>query len=420
MTADGVLVAGTPSAGARSARERAIAGFAAAFGGRPTALVRSPGRVNLIGEHTDYNDGFCLPAAVDLELWIALRPTPGTAGRRGEIELVSEREDAAARVALPPPRIQEPSASAVGPGRRPAPGWAGYVEGVAVLLAAAHGPLAGWQGAVASDIPTGAGLSSSAALELAVAAGIAYTTGLPWDPLAMARLAHRAENEWVGAATGLLDQLACAGGVAGHALLVDCRYGTAEPVPLPADVAVVVLDTATRRRIVTSAYADRRAECTRAARLLGVPALRDIGARLPADAAERLDPVALARARHVVSENRRVAQAAAGLRAGDVATVGRILVEGHRSIRDDFAVSSRELDAMVEAAVAAPGCHGARMTGGGFAGCATALVDRSRLDDFAVAVRDGYRAATGLVGSVLPGSAVAGTSVEPLRASTLE
>ncbi|WP_203029740.1 galactokinase, partial [Frankia nepalensis] len=292
-------------------------------------------------------------------------------------------------------------------------GWAGYVEGTAVMLAAAHGPLAGWQGVVASDIPTGAGLSSSAALELAVAAACAHIAGLPWDALAMARLAHRAENEWVGAATGLLDQLACVSGVAGHALLVDCRHGTVEPVPLPAHVAVVVLDTSTRRRIVTSAYADRRVECARATRLLGVPALRDVGPSLLAEAAGRLDPVALARARHVVTENQRVLDVAAALRAGDVATAGALLTEGHRSIRDDFAVSSAELDAMVEAALAAPGCLGARMTGGGFAGCAAALVDRALLDAFAAAALDGYHAATGLTGSVLPCSAVAGTVAEP-------
>ncbi|ADP83634.1 galactokinase [Pseudofrankia inefficax] len=395
--------------GSPPARDRAVADFAAAFGGRPTALVRSPARVNLIGEHTDYNDGLCLPAAIDLEMWVALRPSPGAAGRGGAIELVSETEPAPARVDLPPPGTP-PRA-----GTRPAPGWAGYVEGVAVMLAAAHGDLDGWQGAVASDVPKGAGLSSSASLELAVAAGCAHVTGLPWDARSMARLAHRAENTWVGAATGLLDQLACAGGVAGHALLVDCRDETVEPVALPEEVAIVVLDTSTRRRIVTSAYADRRAECARAARLLGVPALRDAGLGLLAEGAWRLDPVTYARARHVVTENRRVLDMAAALRAGDLAAAGGLLTEGHRSIRDDFAVSSLELDAMVEAALAAPGCYGARMTGGGFAGCAMALVERSRLDAFVPAVREGYRAATGRSSCVLPCSAVAGTAVEPFR-----
>jgi galactokinase len=410
------------------AARRAVAAFTAAFGGQPTHLVRSPGRVNLIGEHTDYNDGFCLPVAIDLELWIALRPdSAGLPGERphgvAAVELVSEQEAEPAVVPL----------DDVGTVRLP--GWAVYVQGVAVMLASGHGrqgacgavSLRGWRGALASDIPVGAGLSSSAALELAVARAFAVTSGFHWAPTPMAQLARRAENDWVGAPTGLLDQLACAHGVDGHALLVDCRAVTVEPVPLPGRVAVVVLDTGTRRQLVTSAYAERRADCERAARLLGVPTLRDVppaggaGGRaasppsggwpvLPPGAEATLDPVALRRARHVVSENRRVLALAAALRSGDLAEAGALLAAGHRSIRDDFEASGPELDAMVDAAVAAPGCYGARMTGGGFAGCAVALVDRSALDAFTASVIRAYQGAVERPAAVYACSAVAGTS----------
>jgi galactokinase len=258
----------------------------------------------------------------------------------------------------------------------------------------------------------GAGLSSSAALELAVALACAHLGGAAPGPTGLALLAQRAENAWVGAATGLLDQLACASGVAGHALRIDCRALTAEPVAMPADLAVVVIDTASRREVVATAYARRRAECERAARALGVRALRDLPV-LPADAPHRLDPLALRRARFVIAENARVDAVVAALRRGDAATAGSLLYEGHRGIRDDFEVSGPELDAAVEAASAAPGCFGARMTGGGFAGCAVALVDRSRLDAFAAAFGPAYRTATGGPATLHVCSAVDGTSIAP-------
>ncbi|EIV96088.1 galactokinase family protein [Frankia sp. QA3] len=411
---------------------RAVRAFKAAYGGEPTHLVRSPARVNLIGEHTDYNDGLCLPVAIDRELCIALRRTddaPAGADRRqpggsaaaaadddgvgvgAQLRLVSEQDPTPAVVPLPPPAPDTPP-----PAR--ATGWARYVQGVAVQLAAT-GQLAGaglvpWQGALASDIPLGAGLSSSAALELAVALACTHLAGSVPAPTELARLAQRAENAWVGAATGLLDQLACVGGIAGHALRIDCRALTVTPVPLPAGLAIVVIDTGSRRELVTSAYADRRADCERAARALGVPALRDLDA-LPADAAGRLDPAALRRARFVIAENARVDAVAGALAGGDAEAAGRLLLSGHRGIRDDFEVSGPELDAAVAAASAAPGCFGARMTGGGFAGCAVALVDRDRLDAFTAAFEPAYSARAGREAVLHVCSAVAGTSVTALR-----
>lgn len=425
----------TPAAhgppGRPPAAVRAVRAFVAAYGRRPTHLVRSPGRVNLIGEHTDYNDGLCLPMAIDQELCIALRrgePEGGGSGGGDSdgdgpgLRLVSEQEHLPAVVRLPPPGAD----TAV---ERRAPGWVRYVEGVAVQLAGSGAGFGagdegegggggvrgavGWHGTLASDIPAGAGLSSSAALELAVAVASTGLAGRVPPLVELARLAQRAENDWVGAATGLLDQLACAGGVADHALRIDCRTLAVTPVPLPAGLAVVVIDTGSRRELVTSAYAERRAECERAARALGVPALRDL-TRLPADAAERLDPVALRRAAFVIAENGRVDAVASAFARGDAAEAGHLLLAGHRGIRDEFEVSGPELDAAVEVAADAPGCVGARMTGGGFAGCAVALVDRRATAAFTETFVPAYFARTGRNPVLHVCSAVAGTSITSL------
>ncbi|MCK9896454.1 galactokinase [Frankia sp. AgB32] len=396
----------------RDGARRAVAAFTRTFGTRPSHLVRSPGRVNLIGEHTDYNDGLCLPVAIDVELYLAFTPSAAEAG--GSVELVTEDDPRPASVRLPPP-----AAPPDGPPHRAATaqnGWAGYVEGVVVTVGSLAGAAAatrGWRGAVASDLPMGAGLSSSAALELAVARACHVTWELDWDPLAAAALAQRAENLWVGAATGPLDQIACAAATAGHALRIDVRDLRLTAVPMPASLLVAVVDTGTRRELVTSAYAQRRAECARAAAGLGVASLRELDGGLPADAQRRLDPVALRRARHVITENQRVREVVTALRRGDLPRAGEVLVDGHRSIRDDFEVSSPALDAAVDACRAAPGCHGARMTGGGFAGCVVALVDAEHAEAFAAAVPPAYRAGTGRDAVVHLCRAAAGTSLVP-------
>ncbi|ADP81457.1 galactokinase [Pseudofrankia inefficax] len=400
------------TAEAPDAARRAVAAFVETFGAAPRYLVRSPGRVNLIGEHTDYNDGLCLPLAVGLELCLAFSPAEEAGAL---IEVFSEDREAPARVHLPPPAL-----SASGPPGRAAraqAGWAGYVEGVVAAMGAAAGAGAsrGWYGSLASDLPAGAGLSSSAALELAVARACAVTWRRDWDPVAAARLAHRAENHWVGAATGLLDQLACAASTAGHALRIDFRDLTMLPVAVPDSVVVAIVDTGTRRELVTSAYGQRRAECVRAAAGLGVASLRDLGDHLPADAADRLDPVELRRARHLVTENTRVRDVVAALARSDLARAGAVLLDGHRSLRDDFEVCGPELDAAVAACRTAPGCHGARMTGGGFAGCVLALVDAQSADAFAGAVLGDYRAATGRDGVVHLCRPVGGTSLIPVQ-----
>ncbi|CAN5881240.1 galactokinase [soil metagenome] len=367
-------------------RDRAIATFRERFGRYPEVLVRSPGRVNLIGEHTDYNDGFVLPVAIEHALWLAAMPSDDST-----VTLVSD--DAGGEVVVDPAAI----------GTR-LDGWGAYVQGVVWAMREAGVPVTGVVGAVASDVPAGAGLSSSAALEMAVCRALAFDG--PWDPVAAAKLGRRAENAWVGVASGILDQLSSAAALAGHALLIDCRSLAIDHIPLPQGLIVVIMDTTTRRELAGSPYNDRRAECAAAADALGVASLRD------ADLAqvEALDDDVLRRrARHVVSEHARTSEAAGALRDGDIEALGPLLADAHSSMRDDFEASGPELDQIVACAVAAPGCVGARMTGGGFAGCAVALVEVAAVDAYAAAVTDAFRDATGLTPRLHVTAATAGT-----------
>lgn len=360
-----------------AARERAIEAFQRRFGRAPAVVIRGPGRVNVIGEHTDYNDGFVLPAAIDRELWIALEP-----GGESAVEAVSEAFDAPVRVRLDDfgERLD---------------GWALYLQGVAWALAEAGVQLEGWRGTLASDVPVGAGLSSSAALELACARAFQALAGWDWDPVEVAHHCRRAENDWVGVSSGLMDQIASAAGRQGAALLLDCRSIDFEAVPVPDDVVLVVMDTATRRELASSGYNDRRRECHRAAQALGVDSLRDVSERELTERRDDLDEVVWRRAFHVVTENARTLEAAAAMRAGDPGELGRLMKASHRSLRDDFAVSSDALDAIVEVAAGIDGCYGARLTGGGFAGCAVALVAADRTSEFADELVSRYGGVTG-------------------------
>jgi galactokinase len=377
------------------ARERVIDAFEARHGGVPAFVARAPGRVNLIGEHTDYNDGFVLPMAIERAVWIALRPRDD---RR--VWLRSLDFDEVAELDL------DALAHAGG-------GWAEYVRGVAWSLAQAGlPPTRGWEGIVAGDVPLGAGLSSSAALELAAARAFAAVDGTPWEPATMARIAQRAENAWVGVNSGIMDQMISASGVQGHCLLIDCRSLETRAVPLPAETSVVILDTGTRRGLVDSAYNERRAQCEAVAAFFGVPALRDVDAETFARRAHELDPLARRRARHVVTENDRTLRAADALARGDAAEVGWLMDASHRSLRDDFEVSREELDTIVGLARAHPGCHGARMTGAGFGGCAVALVDAEAADALARDVAHRYTAAFGRAPAIYVTAAADGASLE--------
>jgi galactokinase len=359
-----------------SLQHRVIEEFERRVGGPPTFVVRAPGRVNLIGEHTDYNDGFVLPMAIDRAVWIALRP-------RDDGCVMGHSLDFDQEVKFSVQDIQDGET-----------GWGEYLKGVTWALQKAGHALQGWEGVVAGDVPVGAGLSSSAALEMATARAFAVTSGLRWDPKAMALIGQRAENEWVGVNCGIMDQMISAAGVEGHALLIDCRSLDTQPVPLPPETAVVVLDTATRRGLVDSAYNERRTQCEAAARFFGVPALRDVSVDRFEAQADGLEEPIRRRARHVVTENARTLQATEAMRRGDAVEMGQLMNASHTSLRDDFEVSSDGLNKMVECAQREGACYGARMTGGGFGGCAVALVRAVAAQAFADTAAACYHAVT--------------------------
>lgn len=367
--------------------------FEAIYGERPSYLVRAPGRVNLIGEHTDYNDGFVLPMAIDRAVWIALRPRPDRRLILHSLDFVEQVE-----IELDDLRYERP-------------GWREYVKGVAHILQAQGHLLRGWEGVVAGDVPIGAGLSSSAAVEMATARAFSVVARLPWDAAYMARVGQRAENEWVGMNCGIMDQMISAAGRRDHALLIDCRSLEASAVPLPPETVVVILDTSTRRGLVDSAYNERRTQCEAAAAFFGVPALRDIERVTFEKRAADLDPIARRRARHVITENARTLDAAVAMFRGDAVETGRLMNESHTSMRDDFEISREEMDVMVKLAQAESSCFGARMTGGGFGGAAVALVRAAEAGAFAASVSQLYRAATGLASQVYICNATDGAAV---------
>ena len=367
--------------------------FQKLFGTSPTHLVRAPGRVNLIGEHTDYNDGFVLPMAIHRAVWIALRPRTD---RRVLIHSLNF------------PNPADFSLNDIQPGKED---WIEYVKGVAWALQQEGHRLKGWEGVLAGDVPVGAGLSSSAALELATARAFATVSNLDWKPARMALLSQKAENKWVGVNSGIMDQMISASGKKGHALFIDCRSLETRPVPLPPRTAVIVLDTATRRGLVDSAYNERRAQCETAARHFGVPALRDVSIEDFLARAGELDPIVRTRARHVITENQRTLEAVTAMENGDAPWLGQLMNASHESLREDYEVSSAALNAVVNVARQQEGCYGARMTGAGFGGCAVALVEVDRAAIFSQKVEKEYQAATGLKPNIYVCSAENGAEV---------
>jgi galactokinase len=367
------------------------------FGRSPEVRAVAPGRVNLIGEHTDYNDGLVLPAAIDRSVTIAAARTGD-----GRIRFHAEAFEAAAEFA------------AGAPARAALAGWARYPQGVAVELAARGIALAGLDALIAGTLPIGAGLSSSAALETAASLVLEHAAGVSLSPRERALLCHRAEVRFVGVPCGVMDQVAVGLGRAGHALFLDCRSLETHHIPLPRAVVLAVCDTGVRRALGESAYAQRREECAEALALLrrraGLQSLRDLTADdLPLLAA--LPAPLDRRVRHVVTENARVVAAARALEGGDLAALGVIFRDSHRSLRDDYAVSVPELDAMVAAALESPGCIAARMTGAGFGGAVVALVRREDADTFPGRVAAAYRERTGRGGAVFITEAAAGAAL---------
>jgi galactokinase len=356
-------------------------GFAGTYGRCPDVVWSAPGRANLIGEHTDYNDGFVLPFAISERTVVA-------AARRGDDTVQVTSTSYPAGVGLV-------GLHRVVPGR--ATGWSAYPLGVAWAIAQVR-RLPRFPGVdllIDSEVPAGGGLSSSAALEMAVAGALADLWGLDLTVPELARAGQRAENEFVGAPTGIMDQYASLLGQPDAAVFLDCRTLEARSVPLrlaPAGLALVLADTGERHAHAAGGYAARRASCEKAARQLGVPALRDVETTdLPRIEGE-LDEETFRRVRHVVTENARVKATVAALEAGAMKTVGRHLTASHRSMRDDYEITTPALDLAVEAAVSA-GALGARMTGGGFGGSTITLIDARRVPALRAAFEDAFAAA---------------------------
>jgi galactokinase len=347
-------------------------------------LFRAPGRVNLIGEHTDYNDGFVLPAAIDREVLLAARPS----GTR-DVTLHALDFDGTSAFSL-----DEIGYDTDQP-------WSNYLRGVCYVLEEADYHLRGADIVFAGDVPIGSGLSSSAALEVATA--VTFLTMAEYDVPGeeIARFCQRAEGEFVGNRCGIMDQFISALGLPGHALLIDCRTLAYRPYPVPAGAKIIIGDTGVRRGLVGSAYNERRSQCEQGVALLekvlpGINALRDV---LPTqlEAHKALLPeLVYRRCRHVVTEDARVLQAVKAMEADDLDELGRLLNASHESLRDDYEVSCPELDAMVEIARRQPGVYGSRMTGAGFGGCTVSLVAEEHAGAFVDAVGPAYKAATGL------------------------
>jgi galactokinase len=357
--------------------------FHARFG-TPAIICRAPGRVNLIGEHTDYNDGFVLPAAIEFYCWVA-------AAARNDRKLVIHSENLNETI--------EANLNSIMPAGRKH--WSNYPLGVAWALEQAGKRLRGANLLISGDVPLGAGLSSSAAIEVAVGFALLHQSGHAIDRLELAKLCQRAENEFVGARCGIMDQFVACHGRASHALLLDCRSLAFEPVKLPPEIALVICNTTVKHEISSGEYNSRRAECEEGARRLqaalpGIRALRDVTIAQLEDHRALLTPKVYLRCRHVISENERVKRAVQSFKRGDIQALGPLMHDSHFSLRNDYEVSCRELDLMVELAEAQLGVIGARMTGGGFGGCTVNLVEIAAVAAFQENVAAKYLVRTGI------------------------
>ena len=379
--------------------------FSEAWGRDPT-IFRAPGRVNLIGDHTDYNDGFVLPVAVQYATWAAFSP----------------RSDRTVRVrSLTLDETAEFDLDEADP--RPRHDWTDYVRGLAFMLQSSGHRLVGVDILIDSDIPLGSGLSSSAAIEMATGFGLLSLAGATFDLDDLATAGQRTENIFIGVKSGIMDQYASCHGVRDHAMLLDCRDLVARFVPLATDSRFVIANSMVRHEHTASAYNSRRAECETGVATLstvipGVLALRDVSlAQLEANE-HLLDPIVYRRCRHVVTENARVLCAADVLEAGDEERFGALMVESHRSLRDDYEASCTELDLLVDTALTIDGVLGARMTGGGFGGCTINLVRDGAVDRFSETIASEYEKSTGITPTIIIAEAAPGVGPEPAGIGT--
>lgn len=354
--------------------KKAKGAFIERFGIEPKVVAVAPGRINLIGEHTDYNDGFVFPVAIDRGIAVAASPTDG----RSEMISLEAGEGAPYDTADLSPGTPT--------------GWTVYPAGMSWALGRSlEKRMPNLRAVVHGDLPFASGVSSSAAIEVAFGTCLLALTGADMPAQRLAKIAQECEVEFVGVNCGIMDMTASACGREGHAMLLDTRSLAIRYVPVPDDLSIVLCDTATPRALSASAYNERRSQCETAASALGVPSLRDADGAMLEGARARLDPTVFRRAKHVIGENARCLAYVDALTSGDRTSLGRLMTESHDSLRVDYEVSSFELDRMVEAALASPGCIGARMTGAGFGGACVALVETGSLGAFVSSVEDGYR-----------------------------
>ena len=351
--------------------------FYSKYGEKPNMVVKSPGRVNIIGEHTDYNNGFVLPMAIDRHIKIAFRSR-----NDDKIKLQSIGFDNEINCSIYDDKY-------VGD-------WQDYVKSISWVLLKNNYELKGWEGVMTSNIPVGAGLSSSAALLLAILKVFSVTSNFSWDGLKMAKLARIAENEFLQLKSGIMDQMICALGRPEHAMLLDCRDLSSKFVTIPSNVKIIILDTLTRRELVDSKYNERVKQCEASAEYFGCNSLRDVDIETFEEKKTGLDELLLRRSKHVVYENHRVIEVSEAMRNNDVNKIGQLMNDSHYSLKNDYEVSSKELDIMVEIAQKEAGCFGARMTGAGFGGCAIALIDESFQEQFMRNIFNNYYLKTGI------------------------
>ena len=369
-------------------------GFQRAFGCAPTIVARAPGRVNLIGEHTDYNDGFALPVAIGKETRVALRP----------------RDDGWIRVAALD--FDEEDVFRAADGFKPFGGWRAYVRGMLAVMRNAGVPVKAADIAIAGDIPKGTGLSSSASLEVAVATAMLALADRSAEPRQVALWAQAAENDFVGMRCGNLDQLASAATVRGAALLIDCRSLSLTPVTMPPDAALMIVQSGVARGLVEGEYNVRRRQCEEAARALSVAALRDVDLESLEAGRGLMSEVVYRRARHIVTDNALTLAAAEALRVNDLLAIGRLMQASHASQRDDFEITVPETDhlaALMQDAIGAEG--GARQTGGGFGGAVVALMRASAVEEVTARVRQSYRTPFGAEPDIVVEKASGGASL---------
>ena len=371
--------------------------FSATFGAPAALSVQAPGRVNLIGEHTDYNDGFVLPCAIDYHTVICGSPRDDRRVRLIAVDYAGEDDEFSLDEAIEPRSDRQ---------------WANYVRGVVKQLLEAGHFLAGANLAISGNVPQGAGLSSSASLEVATGQFFKTLNGLSITPAELARIGQRAENLFVGCNCGIMDQLISALGESGHALLIDCRSLATRAVAIPRGIAVVIINSNVQRGLVGSEYNTRRRQCEEAARFFGVKALRDVDLSTFDARPPGLDPVAARRARHIITDSQRAIDLALALEASDLPRIGGLMAQSHASMRDDFEITHPAVDALVDIVKTVLGDDGGvRMTGGGFGGCVVALMPDEFVCRVRAAVAEKYPAASGLNASIYVCHASAGAGI---------